>query len=511
MICKEEWTKIPPNLFTDGITNKLLACYVDQCMNDAVLVRVYGKRTELFVDRRCQTSCVAGVCQQFLQDEGIEAMDWLACSPDLNPIEHICDIMSRTIHQSHVAPQTLQELADALVQVLEEIPQETIRRLIRSMPRHCREVIQACGGHTSFPCLEAFPLKLDQPYMDNDDSRIRGRLCQSLIGGSNLYDIIVAMATIMTSTSILFPSLNQRRGMSTSFMTSSSLCPSLIGRGLEASTNQRHGISRTDRQKDRQTDGKTLRQQQQMGQVSIWSILWGHNLRLVSPSVLDFLNLIALEMAKYHCIPAQNGRLPRASLWQKLNKYLSILHTEEGPEDRLQAGIPSMKVLEEELTWLQKYLPSLESPIVFCHNDLLCKNVIYNEEEGHVRFIDYEYAGFNYQAYDIANHFNEFAGVSEPDYRLFPDRKTQLDWLRHYLVACKRLRGEKEEPQDKEVDDLCIQVNQFVLASHFFWGLWALIQHRFSDIDFNFAQYAMLRFQQYFHVKPQVTALWDLK
>ncbi|CAJ0951890.1 unnamed protein product [Ranitomeya imitator] len=42
---------------------------------------------------------VAGVSQQFLQDEGIEAMDWPACSPDLNPIEHIWDIMSRTIHQ----------------------------------------------------------------------------------------------------------------------------------------------------------------------------------------------------------------------------------------------------------------------------------------------------------------------------------------------------------------------------------------------------------------------------
>ncbi|KAI3368309.1 hypothetical protein L3Q82_007830 [Scortum barcoo] len=32
---------------------------------------------------------VAGVCQQFLQDEGIDAMDWPARSPDLNPIEHI--------------------------------------------------------------------------------------------------------------------------------------------------------------------------------------------------------------------------------------------------------------------------------------------------------------------------------------------------------------------------------------------------------------------------------------
>ena len=91
---------------------------------------------------------VAGVCQQFLQEEGIDAMDWPTCSPDLNPIEHIWD-MSRSIPQRHVAPQTVQELADALVQVW-EIPQETIRHLIRSMPRRCREVIQACGGHTHY-------------------------------------------------------------------------------------------------------------------------------------------------------------------------------------------------------------------------------------------------------------------------------------------------------------------------------------------------------------------------
>ncbi|KAI3368553.1 hypothetical protein L3Q82_025565, partial [Scortum barcoo] len=76
--------------------------------------------------------CISSSCKQ---DEGIDAMDWPARSPDLNPIEHIWDIMSRSIHQRHVAPQTVQELADALVQVWEEIPQETIRHLIRSMPR----------------------------------------------------------------------------------------------------------------------------------------------------------------------------------------------------------------------------------------------------------------------------------------------------------------------------------------------------------------------------------------
>uniref|UniRef100_A0AAZ3S5R2 Tc1-like transposase DDE domain-containing protein n=1 Tax=Oncorhynchus tshawytscha TaxID=74940 RepID=A0AAZ3S5R2_ONCTS len=92
---------------------------------------------------------VAGVCQLFLQEEGIDAMDWPARSPDLNPTVHIWDIMSRSIHQQ-TAPQTVQELADALVQVWEEIPQETIRHLIRSMPRRCREVIQARGGHTHY-------------------------------------------------------------------------------------------------------------------------------------------------------------------------------------------------------------------------------------------------------------------------------------------------------------------------------------------------------------------------
>ncbi|KAJ8345374.1 hypothetical protein SKAU_G00295670 [Synaphobranchus kaupii] len=93
---------------------------------------------------------VARVCRQFLDDEGIDAIDWPSRSPELNPIEHIRDVMSRCIRRRQVAPQTVQELTDALIQVWEEIPQDTIRRLIRSMPRHCREYIQARGGHTHY-------------------------------------------------------------------------------------------------------------------------------------------------------------------------------------------------------------------------------------------------------------------------------------------------------------------------------------------------------------------------
>ncbi|CAH2221241.1 ethanolamine kinase 1 [Pelobates cultripes] len=97
-----------------------------------------------------------------------------------------------------------------------------------------------------------------------------------------------------------------------------------------------------------------------------------------------------------------------------------------------------------------------------------------------------------------------FLGVSEPDYRLFPGRQAQLHWLRHYLEAYRRMKNEEGDLQEEEVEDLYAQVNQFVLASHFFWGLWALIQHRFSDIDFNFGRYAVLRFNQYFETKAEV-------
>ncbi|KAI4893250.1 hypothetical protein NFI96_003117 [Prochilodus magdalenae] len=69
---------------------------------------------------------VAKVCRQFLENEGIDTIDWPTDSPDLNPIEHLWDIMFRSIRRHQVALQTVQELSDALFQIWEEIPQDTI-------------------------------------------------------------------------------------------------------------------------------------------------------------------------------------------------------------------------------------------------------------------------------------------------------------------------------------------------------------------------------------------------
>ncbi|XP_052465305.1 ethanolamine kinase 1-like [Carassius gibelio] len=222
------------------------------------------------------------------------------------------------------------------------------------------------------------------------------------------------------------------------------------------------------------------------------------------------LRLIAREMARIHAIHAHNGCIPKPNLWIKMRKYFSLVATEftdQASNVRIQQEVPSREVLEQEMMWMKEHLSQLGSPVVLCHNDLLCKNIIHNAKEGHVRCIDYEYSSYNYQAFDIGNHFNEFAGMSEPDYNLYPSREMQLDWLHTYLQAYKLFSKKGEEVSQLELETLYVQVNKFALASHFFWGFWALIQAKYSTIEFDFLGYAVLRFNQYFKTKPDVMAL----
>ncbi|RXM34474.1 Ethanolamine kinase 1 [Acipenser ruthenus] len=98
-----------------------------------------------------------------------------------------------------------------------------------------------------------------------------------------------------------------------------------------------------------------------------------------------------------------------------------------------------------------------------------------------VKCIDYEYSGCNYQAYDIGNHFNEFAGVSDVNYNLYASHDLQRDWLATYLETYKQCNSMELTVTDLEVNKLYVQVCKYALVSHFSWGLWALLQARYSN------------------------------
>ena len=92
----------------------------------------------------------ARVVTQCLEAHGIEHMDWPAKSPDLNPIEHVWDMMGRAIEELEVQPNGLQQLGVALEAVWNALDVRDVNRLINSMRQRCQAVIAAGGGHTCY-------------------------------------------------------------------------------------------------------------------------------------------------------------------------------------------------------------------------------------------------------------------------------------------------------------------------------------------------------------------------
>ena len=92
----------------------------------------------------------ARVVNNFLQQQQVIRMDWPSRSPDLNPVEHLWDILGRRIRANHPPPPNLNVLFQTLQQEWQAIPQNTLQTLVRSMRQRCLAGINANGGHTRY-------------------------------------------------------------------------------------------------------------------------------------------------------------------------------------------------------------------------------------------------------------------------------------------------------------------------------------------------------------------------
>ncbi|GFY02501.1 transposable element Tc3 transposase [Trichonephila clavipes] len=78
----------------------------------------------------------ANIVDECLQSEDITRMDWPAYSLDLNPVEHVWDMLGQRIAAREPPPTCLPELRRALLDEWYN-PQDQIDNLILSMPRRC--------------------------------------------------------------------------------------------------------------------------------------------------------------------------------------------------------------------------------------------------------------------------------------------------------------------------------------------------------------------------------------
>ncbi|KAH7572374.1 hypothetical protein JRO89_XS04G0245300 [Xanthoceras sorbifolium] len=254
---------------------------------------------------------------------------------------------------------------------------------------------------------------------------------------------------------------------------------------------------------------------------------------------------IAKQLRKFHQVEIPGSKEPQ--LWNDVSKFYekaSGLEFDDTEKQRMYEAI-SFKEVHKEIVELKvvslfigvpafdffrvfgqhgdeklaELAGHLHSPVVFAHNDLLSGNIMVNDEQDapdsgiqrmkcdvsmpemvsdrHRRmkkklyFIDFEYGSYNYRGFDIGNHFNEYAGY-DCDYSLYPNKEEQFHFFRHYLQPDK-----PDEVSDKDLEALHVEANTFMLASHLFWALWALIQAKMSPIDFDYLGYFFMRYNEY--------------
>lgn len=124
--------------------------YIEDVLQDHVVPFAFGIGPNFVLMQDNARAHVARVTREYLNEVHITVMDWPACSPDLNPIEHLWDELKRRLHAQRPRPASLNELRQFLQEEWRNLQQDVIRNLISSMPRRLQAVIQARGGHTRY-------------------------------------------------------------------------------------------------------------------------------------------------------------------------------------------------------------------------------------------------------------------------------------------------------------------------------------------------------------------------
>jgi transposase len=89
----------------------------------------------------------------YLQSEAVTSVPWPAMSSDMNPIEHIWDMLGRRMLAKEPPVQNNRQLEAALYREWQQLSQQDIRRLTGGMRRKVEAVIQSRGGYTRYGTL----------------------------------------------------------------------------------------------------------------------------------------------------------------------------------------------------------------------------------------------------------------------------------------------------------------------------------------------------------------------
>ena len=219
---------------------------------------------------------------------------------------------------------------------------------------------------------------------------------------------------------------------------------------------------------------------------------------------------IAVAVANFHQqVTPQLGGTGENELWARLRKWHRLATDFMPCHEALEAAGRAVSQLEAECqNWEQSGRPG--SGVVFAHADLQHLNLLAPSDLSTVTLIDYEYACMAPAAYDIANHFCEWAADYSDDASggmlNYPDRypchNSRVAFCVDYLTALSvgHDSGDQGPTDERLMADavaLAAAADRYALASHLLWGFWGVIQARRCSVEWDFLGYAELRFAEH--------------
>ncbi len=153
------WLKGSGRWWCNGVGGIFLAHLVpiEHCLNATVYLSIVADHVHPFMTtvyhllmyfQQDNAAChkAQNISDWFLEhDNEFTLLKWPPQSPDLNPIEHLWDVVEREIHIMDVQPTNLQQLCDAIMSIWTKISEECFQHLVESMPRRIKAVLKTKG------------------------------------------------------------------------------------------------------------------------------------------------------------------------------------------------------------------------------------------------------------------------------------------------------------------------------------------------------------------------------
>lgn len=191
--------------------------------------------------------------------------------------------------------------------------------------------------------------------------------------------------------------------------------------------------------------------------------------------VSGLVEVIARQIAKLHSLEHGSGRPKCYSFfteWSALYLRLSLEYESDLPSERKKLLHELTVSLHEEQSKALALVPKSEG-LVFSHNDTAIGNFL--KHDSGVHLIDYEYAGLNFPAFDIAMLTNEVVMEYYPNkpesFRINTDHELSKERL-NALVETYCCESEMRE------SEIWQQFYKCKALAHYGCFLWALCQYR---------------------------------